>query len=62
MLSLCLFNFYSVYIMRNPRLDETQLESRLLEEISITSDVQMIPLLWQKVRETKEPLDKGERG
>ena len=27
-----------------------QLESRLLGEISITSDMQMIPLLWQKVR------------
>ena len=25
-----------------------KLESRLLEEISITTDMQMIPLLWQK--------------
>ena len=28
-----------------------KLESRLLEEISITSDTQMIPPLWQKVKE-----------
>ena len=27
-----------------------KLESRLLGEISITSDTQMIPLLWQKVK------------
>ena len=27
-----------------------KLESRLLEEISITSDMQITPLLWQKVK------------
>ena len=27
-----------------------KLESRLLEEISITLDMQMIPPLWQKVK------------
>ena len=27
-----------------------KLKSRLLEEISITSDMQMIPPLWQKVK------------
>ena len=27
-----------------------KLESRLLGEISITSDMQMIPLLWQKAK------------
>ena len=27
-----------------------KLESRLLEEISITSDMQMTPTLWQKVK------------
>ena len=30
-----------------------KLESRLLEEISITSDTQMIPLLWQKAKRFK---------
>ena len=40
-----------------------KLESRLPGEISITSDMQMTPPLWQKGRETKELLDKvkGER-
>ena len=33
-----------------------KLESRLLGEISITSDMQMTPLLWQKQRETKGTL------
>ena len=42
-LSPCLFNLYAEYIMRNARLDETQLESRLPEEISTTSDMQMTP-------------------
>ena len=49
-LSPCLFNFYAEYIMRNAALEEHKLESRLQEEISITSDMQMIPPLWQKVK------------
>ena len=49
-LSPCLFNFYAEYIMRNARLDEAQLESRLLGEISITSNMQMTPPLWQKTK------------
>ena len=32
------------------------LESRLLGEISITSDMQMIPPLWQKVKEELKSL------
>ena len=39
-----------------------KLESRLLGEISITSDMQMTPPLWQKRRRTKGPLDESERG
>ena len=50
LLSLCLFDFYAEYIMRNARLDETQLELRLQGEIPITSDMQMTPPLWQKVK------------
>ena len=46
----CLFNFHTMYIMRNAGLDEAQLESRLLGEISTTSDMQMTPPLWQKVK------------
>ena len=44
-LSPCLFNLYAEYIMRNAGLEEEQLESRLLGEISITSDMQMTPPL-----------------
>ena len=41
----CLFNLYAEYITQNSRLDEAQRESRLLGEISITSDTQMkLPL------------------
>ena len=49
-LSPCLFNFYAEYIMRNAGLEEAQLESRLLRETSITSDMQMTSPLWQKVK------------
>ena len=38
-----------------------KLESRLLEEISITSDMQLTPPLWQKWTKTKEPLDESKR-
>ena len=33
-----------------------KLESKLPEEISITSDMQMTPLLWQKAEEIKNLL------
>ena len=49
-LSPCLFNLYAEYIMRNAGLEKHKLESRLLGEISITSDMQMTPPLWQKVK------------
>ena len=42
-LSSCLFNLYAEYIMLNARLDEAQAGSRLLGEISIISDMQIIP-------------------
>ena len=35
---------------KNTGLDEAQLESRLPGEISITSNMQMTPPLWQKVK------------
>ena len=38
-----------------------KLESRLPGEISVSSDMQMTPPLWQKVRRTKEPLDESEK-
>ena len=38
-----------------------KLESRFPGEISITSDMQMIPPLWEKAKSNKEPLDESER-
>ena len=42
---LPLFNLYAEYIMRNARLDEAQAEIKIQGEISIISDMQMIPPL-----------------
>ena len=45
---------YLTYMQRTscemPDWMKHKLESRLLGEISITSDMQMIPLLWQKAK------------
>ena len=49
-LSPCLFKLYAEYIMRNADWKKHKLESRLPGEISITSDMQMTPPLWQKVK------------
>ena len=49
-LSPCLFNFYAEYIIRNAGMDEAQGGIKIAEEISITSDMQMTPPLWQKVK------------
>ena len=49
-LSPCLFNLYAGYIMRNTGLEETQAGIKIVGEISITSDMQMTPPLWQKVK------------
>ena len=49
-LSPCLFNLYTEYIMRNIRLDEAQAGIRLPGETSITSDMQVTPPLWRKVK------------
>ena len=46
----CLFNFYAEYIMRKLGWKKHKLETRLPGEISITSDMQMTPPLWQKVK------------
>ena len=42
-LSPCLFNFYAEHIIRHAGEMKHRLESRLPGEISITSDMQMIP-------------------
>ena len=46
-LSPCLFNFYAEYIMRNAGLEETQAGIKITGR---TSDTQMAPPLWQKVK------------
>ena len=49
-LSPCLFNFHAEYFMRNAGLEEAQAGIKIFGEISITSDMQMTPPLWQKVK------------
>ena len=49
-LSPCLFNLYAEYIMRNAGLEEAQAGIKMAGKNIITSDMQMTPPLWQKVR------------
>ena len=58
-LSPCLYMQSTSYKM--PGWMKHKLESKLPGEISITSDMQMIPPLGRKER-TKEPLDESKRG
>ena len=57
--------FYLIYMQstscEKPGWMKHKLESRLSGEISITSDMQMTSLLWQKFKRAKEPLDESER-
>ena len=51
-LSSCLFNLYAEYIMQNTRLEEAQAGIKIAGKNinKITSDMQMILHLWQKVK------------
>ena len=49
-LSPCLFNLHAEYIMRNAGLEEAQAGIKFAGRNIITSDMQMIPPLWQKVK------------
>ena len=49
-LSSCLFNLYAEYIMRNAGLEEAQAGIKIAGRNKITSDMQMTPSLWQKVK------------
>ena len=49
-LSPYLFNLYAEYIMQNAGWKKHMLKSKLPGGISITSDIQMTPSLWQKVK------------
>ena len=48
-LSPCLFNFYAEY-MRNAGLEEAQAGINIAGRNIKTSDMQMTPTLWQKVK------------
>ena len=50
MLSPCLFNLYAEYIMWNAGLDEAQAGIKIAGGILVTSDMQIIPLSWQKAK------------
>ena len=49
-MSLCSFNLYAEYIMRNAGLEEAQAGIKIFERISITLVMYMIPPLRQKVK------------
>ena len=49
-LSPCLNKLYTEYIMRNAGLEESQAGIKIARRKSITSDMQMTPPLWQKVK------------
>ena len=49
-LSPCLLNLYGEYIMRNAGLDEAQAGIKIAGRNINTSDMQMTPSLWQKVK------------
>ena len=45
-----LFNLYAEYIMRNAGLEETEAGIKIAGRNINTSDMQMTPPLWQKVK------------
>ena len=49
-LSPCLFNLYAEYIMRNTGLNEAQAVIKIAGRNINTSDMQMIPPLWQEMK------------
>ena len=64
--AVCCYSDYLMYMQsascKIPCWMKHKPESRLLGGISITSDIQMTPHLWQKCRETEESLDESKRG
>ena len=47
--------------MRNAGVDEAQAGIKIARRNIITSDMQLTPNLWQKVKNFKESLDESER-
>ena len=48
--SSCLFNLYAEYVMWNAELKEAQAGIKIAGRISVTSDIQITPILWQKAK------------
>ena len=48
--SPCLLNLYAEYNMRNAGLDEAQAGIKITRRNTVTSDMQMTPPLWQKMK------------
>ena len=49
-LSLCLFNLYTEYIMRNAGLEEAQARIKIARRNINNLNMQMTPPLWQKAK------------
>ena len=60
-MSPCLFNLHAMHIMQNANLEEAQAGIRLPGGISITSDMQMTPPLWEKAKRNKSLKDDSEK-
>ena len=55
-MSPCLFNLYAEYIRRNAGLEEIQAGIKIARRNINSSDMQMTPPLWQKVKEELKSL------
>ena len=55
-MSSCLFNLYADHILRNAGLEEAQAGIKIARRKPITSNMQMTPPLWQKVKEEVKSL------
>ena len=55
---ICLFNFYAEYIIRNARLNDSQVGIKIARpgEVSTTSDMQMITTLMAESQEELKSL------
>ena len=61
-LSPCLFNFFTEYIVRNARLDEAQAGIKIAETDITNLRYADDTTLMAESEELKEPLDESERG
>ena len=62
-LSLCLFNLYAEYIMRNAGLDEAQAGIKIAgRNINNFRPADDITLMAESKKKIKEPLDENQRG